>query len=254
MSNDDIYVENDGNRYRLYTWKDFIKFKELAFSNDSEWKQVYKSGTTTTETHPQLDFPEEPKSNMKIIRVKHTMPNVKPIDLYNAMHDVPYRKVFDQHMIEGYNICQLDPRNDIGYYSCKSGAMVVSNRDFCNQRCWMEFTNGDFIILNFSVKHNKCPEYKGFVRATSIIGGYYIQSINNGEGCQIIYISNSDLKGLVPAWIINSLTTVLAPKMCKSIEDAATKYPQWCIEHNITESDMYWRTPKINMDNGNEEM
>ena len=39
--------------------------------------------------------------------------------MYDVLHDADYRRCWDDNMIDGFEICQLDRYNDIGYYSCK---------------------------------------------------------------------------------------------------------------------------------------
>jgi hypothetical protein len=44
---------------------------------------------------------------------------LKPETLYDTLHDAEYRAVWDENMIEGKVIQQLDDWNEVGYYSAR---------------------------------------------------------------------------------------------------------------------------------------
>ena len=46
--------------------------------------------------------------------------------LYDVLHDPDYRREWDENMIEGYNIEQIDECNDVGYYSAKVSFFLAS--------------------------------------------------------------------------------------------------------------------------------
>ena len=46
--------------------------------------------------------------------------------LYDVLHDPDYRREWDENMIEGYNIEQIDECNDVGYYSARVSFLLVS--------------------------------------------------------------------------------------------------------------------------------
>jgi hypothetical protein len=53
--------------------------------------------------------------------------------------------------------------------SCPS---PIKNRDFVIESSWLQTAN-EYMIINHSVYHNKCPPRKGFVRGTSFLTGMY---------------------------------------------------------------------------------
>jgi len=70
-----------------------------------------------------------------------------------------------------------------------------------NQRSWRARpANGEWLIINHSVQHPDCPEKKGFVRAISILTGYYLKKIDGKSGTQLIYATQSDLRGKKQAY------------------------------------------------------
>lgn len=59
-------------------------------------------------------------------KVRTVFKDIKPEVLYDVLHDPDYRKTWDHTMVEGYEICAINPNNDIGYYASKFNAPVTS--------------------------------------------------------------------------------------------------------------------------------
>jgi hypothetical protein len=247
MSDDTaVYVESCGERYKVARLPDFVKFRTFALSQDQGWTEAYKKEGILVESRPPEATGDEKPTGLNIVRVNVDMPTVDPQLLYDSLHDPDYRKSWDQNMLAGFNIVQLDERNDIGYYAAKFPAMIT-NRDFCNLRSWMEFTNGEYLIMNHSEPHRDCPEKKGFIRAKSIITGYYIRP-RAGGGCSMVYITQSDLKGSLPHWLLNMGLTKMAPTTMKKLEECALNYVKWAEENRGEGFVGKWRTPKVSWD------
>lgn len=238
-----LYAENAGRRYKLQTLPDFRRFRDLATNSDPSWFQHYKDSMLIVESKP----PDDSSSSLNIIRAKKIMPRVPPRVLYDQLQDSSYRATWDTNMIEGFNIVVLDPHNDIGYYSAKF-PWPLSDRDFCNLRSWMEFTNGEYVIFNHSVEHADCPVKKNFIRAKSFISGYYIQPYENGTGTYLTYVTHSDPCGSIPKSIINFAMTKGAPRLLDTCEKRSEEYPAFAAK-TYPEGHVYpWTTPKMDWD------
>ena len=246
-------VESKGQRYRLMQLPDFIKLRNFAESQDDKWGIVHhdKNKKLLVELRPEELKPGEKGTGFNIVRTHIEWDDIHPETLFNCLHDANYRKVWDDKMIAGYNICQLDARNDIGYYAVKPHWMI-SKRDFCNMRSWMEFTNGEYIIMNHSVSHADCPEQKGFERAHSILTGYYMKPMPAG-GTKLIFISHSDPKGYIPAWLVNNFVSSFTPTIMANLHDCALKYADWADRQYGLDIKPAWRTPKVVWDAASKE-
>uniref|UniRef100_A0A493SZY5 START domain-containing protein 10 n=1 Tax=Anas platyrhynchos platyrhynchos TaxID=8840 RepID=A0A493SZY5_ANAPP len=149
--------------------------------------------------------------------------------LYDVLHDTGYRKKWDSHVIETYDIGRLTANADVGYYSWKCPS-PLKNRDFVTLRSWLPLGD-DYIILNYSVKHPKFPPRKDFVRAVSLQTGYLIKA--NGTGaCVLYYLTQVDPRGSLPKWVVNRVSQFVAPKAMKKIYKAGLKYPEWKRRHD----------------------
>lgn len=211
--------------YKLATDEEFDAFRKNC-DGEEDWKEAYHTDSTYVWTK------KSDNSAINIVKVRTHFNDIEPEVLYDVLHDHEYRAVWDPNMIEGKVIVQLDPTNEIGYYSAKS-PMGVSNRDFLNQRSWRARpAAGEWLIINHSVQHPDCPEKKGFVRAISILTGYYLKKLEGKQGTQLIYATQSDLRGWIPSMVANFVTKNFAPSLLDRLHEAAKKYVDWKKEHN----------------------
>lgn len=195
---------------------DFDHFKEECINFD-EWTKQYTEKNIDVYTKKLYD------SNYQVIKVRTLYDDIIADDLWNVLHDHEYRKIWDENMIDGKVINMLDDHTEIGYYSVKV-PWPATNRDFCNLRTWKQ-KDDEYIIFNKSITHRDCPEYKGYVRAKSLLSGYYFKKMDNGV--EFIYYTHSDPKGWFPTSFINWLTCKLAPQMIKKLHEVTLEYGNW---------------------------
>jgi len=162
--------------------------------------------------------------------------------LYDVLHDADYRKEWDGNMDQGYCIQRIDDHNDVGYYSAKSPFITISARDFCNQRSWWRSSDGsEYIIHNHSVIHKDCPEKKSYVRAWSHMTGYLIRpNLEQVGTCYMIYLTQTDLRGWIPAPLINQGATKFAPLLVEKLAKCGPLYEGWKLKNKPDEKP--WRS------------
>jgi len=208
---------------KIATDDEFNKF--LAFCDSTEhWSSCLDQPKLKVWDQKAKD------SAINIVKLWAQFDDVSAVELYDVLHDPEYRAVWDENMIEGFNIEQLDKFNDVGYYSAKA-PYPLSNRDFLNQRSWRVREDKEYLIMNHSIFHAKCPEKKGFVRANSILTGYLVRVRPEG-GCTLTYLTQTDPKGSIPSMLSNWATKTFAPKIIDKLKNASKNYEHWKKEHN----------------------
>lgn len=206
--------------YHAATQEEFETFVKACDTAEG-WNPVYKSDDGKVQVWDQ----KSDKSDINIVKLHAVFEAVDALTMYDVLHDPEYRAVWDDNMVEGYNIEQIDATNDVGYYSAKA-PLGVSNRDFVNQRSWRVKDSKEYIIMNHSVVHPKQPEKKGFVRANSILTGYLVRVRAEG-GCTMTYLTQTDPRGWIPTMVVNKVTKTFAPKIIDRLEKAAKGYNDW---------------------------
>eukprot|EP01130_Rhizamoeba_saxonica_P008210 TRINITY_DN3319_c0_g1_i1.p1 TRINITY_DN3319_c0_g1~~TRINITY_DN3319_c0_g1_i1.p1 ORF type:complete len:247 (-),score=64.21 TRINITY_DN3319_c0_g1_i1:23-736(-) len=232
---------NTVGEYELASLEDFDNFKAECLDHEG-WSVCTDGKQTTVWTRDSSD------SSINVVKLRGHVPGVSAETLYDVLHDPEYRKTWDDNMVAGYNIQQLDPYNDIGYYGAKF-PRPMAKRDFCNQRSWwVAEDRSEYIIMNHSVPHVDCPEKKGFVRAISLKTGYFVQvDPDDEDSCILFYMTQADPKGWIPGWAVNKATKTLAPKVVKNLEKVGSNYAAWKDEHDpedrpwLTDAPYWWQ-------------
>jgi hypothetical protein len=212
-------VEFEGYNYQTFGMQDFLSFRNLADSVEG-WKLRFDENGTYTWDKKQEGEP------MKMIKVFGVVPDATPALLYDVMHDPVYRIVWDERRLDGYRFTLLAPNCEIGYYAGKLG-FALSDREFVNQRGWINPGNGEYIIWNTSVPVRRlAKEGKDRIRAISKVSGYLIRPWGD-KGSSLTYVTQADPRGMIPSSIINFVTTRFAPGTIVTLGNACRKYPEW---------------------------
>ncbi|KOB66616.1 PCTP-like protein, partial [Operophtera brumata] len=146
--------------------------------------------------------------------------------MYNAMVCVlPRNSVFDDRKLGRKSICAriILFYDFVRIVSCPA---PLKNRDFVLQRSWLD-TGDEKMILNHSVFHKDYPPRKGYVRAMSLLTGFVVRTRCGLTGSWLGYVSRSDPRGALPAWLVNRVTAQLAPRLVQQLHAAARRYPGW---------------------------
>ena len=218
---DDVLIEDWDKSTYIAKDEEFERCYQLADAIEG-WKLNYEDKKKNVTVHIKSD----PNSPINCIRVHTHFDDVDPAVLYDVLQDHYFRRTWDGNMLEGSIIEMADPFNEVGYYACKMP--VIANRDFCNHRAWRyDEDRGVWIIFNKSVLHPGCPEEPSYVRGWSLFSFYFLRKVKDKEGCEVIYYTQNNPRGWLPATLINIVSSKVAPNLLTNVHAEALKYPEW---------------------------
>jgi len=141
---------------------------------------------------------------------------------YVAEERMKWDKVFAKQAIIGSG-CQ---GSDILYSLLKPP--VSTPRDFLQYRRIRLEKDGSILIMLRSAEHPDCPEESSAIRAESYISGYVLRQEWDGETpvLKIFLMSCSDIKGLIPKWIVNTIAPRKPGEWIESLRKAAVDFQQ----------------------------
>jgi len=197
------YYTNDKDLKTLIDLFNEPNTKQYGYTNviDEKTCQVYKR---QVEGYPVI-----------LIKCLAKVPYNKDV-VFEAIANLDIRKQWDSVFSE-LRVVNHEGENgaEILFMIIKSPVFIISNREFVQQRkMWKNFPSNKSHILHFiSVENDECPPSKKNVRAETIISGYYMQDDPDDPEHSILgVLSQTDLKGNIPHYLVNKF----APKSSKN--------------------------------------
>ena len=206
--NDPNYGTNDKDLMGLVELMNEPPIKENGYSKtiEEETKKVYKK--------------HREGYDIILIKCQAKLPYNKDV-IFEAIANLEIRKKWDNVFSE-LKVINNNGENgaEILYMIIKSPVFFISDRDFIQQRkVWKNFPTDKSHMLHFiSVETPECPVTKKYVRAETIISGYYIQDDPDKPGHSILGIlSQTDIKGSIPIYLVNKFAPGSTKNWIKSL-------------------------------------
>jgi StAR-related lipid transfer protein 10 len=225
--------EHEDMVYTLATKEDCLKFRNFADS-DAGFELRFDNKKILV-WDKKVDG-----ESMRIVKTFSIFEDCPPQRLWDLLQESVYRLDWDVNCKKCKTVVRMDARNDICYYASKAPP-GISDRDVVCQRAWHMAGNGEYVILNTSVKHKSCPEKMKYTRAWSFLSGYLIRPHGNNSS-SLVFISQTDPKGLIPSKIINYVTQKFVPDTVETLQRAAKGFPEWLAKQKTFVRD--WDIPE----------
>ena len=167
----------------------------IAESNDKDFKVVFKNKVMRI-------FKKKPKDSPVVLVKCDIEVDLDTYRTYRMIHDLQWRSQWDT-VLSGMRIVETINSNEDVMYSYYKSPFGVSNRDFLQRRFRFKNVNGNDYVICFGNEVNPlCPPTKDAVRAVTLISGYIFKSLSPTK-TRLTMISHTDIKGMVPNWIVN---------------------------------------------------
>ena len=153
--------------------------------------------------------------------------NVPPQCLFHILYDNAARKNWDHHYVKFETVSQQS--RDLDILDAIVGAPFgCANREFMEWRRRMVTNNEKFVIYLRSWSGSACRAVlKGNVRAEVWLSIYLVQWWRDTEGnflgSEVMVMSQVDIKGLIPRYLVNALSASAPKRWVKSVTNAAHK-------------------------------
>lgn len=140
------------------------------------------------------------------------------------IHDIDERRKYDDVLSEIKIIDKISAEEDF-LYSFSKSPMGVSHRDFVQKRIlYKDLENWDYVLALENAHHKNCPVKKGVIRADNFTG-YLIKKVAEAE-THLILINQTDIKGLVPNWIVNMVASKAPLVWINKLEKGLKSYAE----------------------------
>ena len=255
----DLYSNSKIDETNTQNQTNFEPFKYIIYTSPNSFIYIPESNeyhTNDKDLKQLIDLMNEPMTKdfgySNVINEKNCIIFKRrveeiPVILIKCIAKLPFNKDIVFEAISNLNIrrqwdsvfSELKVVNNEGengaeilYMIIKSPVIIVSDREFVQQRkVWKNFPTNNSHLLHFiSLDNPSCPKNKKYIRAETIISGYYMKDDPDEPGHSILgVLSQTDLKGNIPHFLVNKF----APRSSKGWIKSLIKGCKIVLENNF---------------------
>lgn len=187
---------------------EFLK-AEFAGPAKSEESARWKLSSFSNEDMLETATLQNTDAEFVTVRGRMPFPGLRPDQVLDLIRDCVNRTEWDDMLQEGKFAREYGDLKSALLPPCKAdiirliykGLMGVSGRDLCLLRAWGEEDDGKCWLVAESCIDDSVPTDDAYVRAELRECGYMM--VPTSDGCEVIYISQTNFKGWIPGWMQN---------------------------------------------------
>jgi hypothetical protein len=180
----------------------------------------------TIKSSPELSIYRKKTGDSPVAIVKATalINEVSAEDIMQVIWDVHVRASWDSVM-KGFQEVEVHSADSsVITFFVKPPVPFVAARDFVQLRC-RERVGNAIVIAYQSVDRPDVPLADRYIRGNTIISGYRIEQKSPNQ-CEVAFISQTDIKGLIPVPLLNSIAPLRVADWIKKMSLAAQRLGQ----------------------------
>jgi len=183
---------------------------------------------------------------MITLRAWATFPGVYVSTAFFLFYNLDERTKWDKTFCKMQEVDSDVQGSDVVYSLMK--IPTVTSRDFLQYRRVKVLEDGTVLIVLRSADHPSMPEDSRYIRVENKISGYVLrQEWEGGKPVlRMFLMSCSDVKGMIPKWIINFVAPRKPAEWMDALRKAATDYQ---VEHQGANEELAGLLERLKADN-----
>ncbi|CDJ42325.1 hypothetical protein ETH_00018720 [Eimeria tenella] len=197
----------------------FLEEREKHDPSDPSWEQTVNQPLISVYKYIS------PNSPVVIVKAYAKFDGIPLAVLSRNIRDVECRLKWDTTFAD-YRIVENDVDGCEMIYCVMKAPFPISNRDFLQWRLTVEKPEEGVVKMMLrSADHPSIPEQSGCVRAETLISGYLMrQSSSDPNSSSLFIVAQTDVKGLLPKWLVNSTAARAPVSWVDNLRRACKKY------------------------------
>lgn len=197
----------------------FLEEKQAHDDADSMWELTVDQAAIRVYKYNSPDSP------VVLVKAYATLDGIPLNVLCHHIRHIPTRLKWDTTFGD-YRVIEQDVDGCEMIYCLMKAPFPVSNRDFLQWRRTEEDEEAKVAkMLMRSADHPSVPEKSGCVRAETLISGYIMEArMGNEKSSDLFILAQTDVKGLIPKWIVNTTAARAPVGWVESLKKACIAY------------------------------